>query len=176
MDIQIQYITNPEILARVSLIYLEQKPIMRFSLIIFNIISFFFILVVILKLVMLGFVNFSEAALAGFCIAWLSGRKYITENVLRKRMKKQGTYDKQLTIKINRNGISWGGANLKDGHLPCTNLRPILSTDNGYILSAGISKFLWLPHSGFLKHDMIEEFEQACATFEVKLKKIRWSC
>ena len=172
MTIKIQYQTTPEHLASASLFFLEKKPLVNLSSILFNILAVLLSLMIILKIFLIK--NIAVLDLAGFffCMLWVFGRRPLTHKLLLKRILSQGVFQKMLTILVSKNGLVWQGEGLKQGNLSWQDLKMVYKLSNGYLLPTNAARFLWVPFEGFIEPAETNQFEQYCREMNIKVKNI----
>jgi hypothetical protein len=177
MNIRIQYQPTAKELAKASILFLEKKPFILVLVTLTNIIVGFVVISLVFLLILQHALALNQWIALSVGLTWLLGRKRMHEWMLFQRMKRSNVLDKEITIEISRNGISWSGKGLVQGNMKWEYVKYILEAKNGFIMPNTFTRFLWLPFRGFASPEYIEEFRALIIEKKVVYKKFpKWQC
>jgi hypothetical protein len=152
---KITYTPKATELGKACFYFMERKPLLRLCILLFNGMATFLILVMLLKL-FLGMLAWSDLLILFMSLTWLCWRKRMLQWLMIRRMQNHTAKDKALTITVCANGITWSGQGIRQSQINWRHLTYVLEINNGFILPATVSRFLWLPFHGFASAQDIE--------------------
>ena len=165
--ITIRYPIQATTLAQASLIFFEQKLLMRLCIWPLNILAALLFVLLGLKCILAQPTIPDILVLLGAAL-WLFARKRLNQRWFLFKMRHHRAVGKTLTIEASANGIIWSGAGLAKGHIAWRNIRRVLTLRNGILVPTSPWRFLWLPFAACKTVAETKQLQQLCQAAGVK--------
>jgi hypothetical protein len=173
--IEMRYQFNVQEMVETTLVFLENRPFLKFMIFFMKLSCWLFLFVFVLKIALLS-VSISDGMVGLFCVSWLLYRRQLNAFLLTQRLNKQKLNDASLTVQILKHKIWWQGSFMPQGEQRFKNMRLIYQTQQGFILPlVGISKsaqFIWLPHRCFQSEEAQKQFLLIIKTHPIIIKQL----
>lgn len=170
MILTLQYSSSFETLREACVLFIEQKPFMRFMIQSFNIMGYLLLLIYALKAYEVGLAA-NEYAMIGLILMWVFYRVRFNRWLIGKRLKDHPLVKHLLTVKISNHDIQWQCESLA-GQTSLKKLKRVLCLNDGFILMTHTRQYLWIPSSAFTT-DQKNEFITTLKNAKVKQSRLR---
>lgn len=147
----------PKQMANAFLVFMREKPTLKFMrrfIIMFMIAT---IGLLVLKLLAAGW-TWTDATYFIVCFSWVAFGNAFTNWRLNKQMEAT-VGGKEMSTTLSPQGIIWRGEGIKSDSAKWIQVTKVMETATGFIVMLGSRKFLWLPFSGFtIPQNKVREF------------------
>ncbi len=173
--ITITYAPDIKELTKVTLDFIEKRPMLRIGLWLLHIISILLCIAFISKAIT-NTATISDTFFVLCALIWLFFRRKINECFLRYALKKAGIAKNDITYHASKLKISCNQHLHKTKQLSWHSVKKIYQHKLGYVIPlSGITrggKFFWLPCRGFASKEDEQDFLQLLAKQKLKIKKL----
>ena len=149
MQIINEYTPNAHQLAHAGSLYFEKLPLMIVIITFMNMFAIVLALLLLVKFLFTWQFTWQEILATMFLLFWIFGRKKANLKLLERRINQSPMMASPIHIDINYNGVRWSGKKLRPDSIAWKDIKWIIQCKNGYIIPNRLTRFLWVPNSGF---------------------------
>ena len=170
--LQLRFVSSLETLTEACLLFVEQKPMLKFFIKTFNTLGCILLLSYALKAYYMGGLEPQEAGMIAVILLWVFYRVKMNRWLIRYRLKHHPLVNRELRVDIKQGQIQWTCGALK-GEAALNKMKRVLCLKDGYLLMTGKRQYLWIPLSAFNEQSLpsFQGILEGLKASKIKFKK-----